>query len=187
VVVLAGPNGAGKSTGAARLLRGTLAVEEFVNADTIASGLSAYRAQEAAVAAGRILLARLDFLARRRRDFAFETTLAGLGHVRRLQTLGASGYRRHLVFLTLPDPDLAVARVAERVREGGHDVPDEVVRRRFTAGLRNLCRLYLDRVDSWQIYDNAGAGPRPIASQAAPGALTVADAAAWKHLAEVAR
>ena len=188
VVVLAGPNGAGKSTGAARLLWGTLAVEEFVNADTIASGISAYRAQDVAVAAGRIMLERLDFLARERLDFAFETTLAGRGHYRRLQVLGDSGYRRHLVFLSLPDADLAVARVSERVREGGHDVPDHVVRRRFAWGLRNLLGLYLEAVDSWQVYDNSGVGePRLLAAQAAHGEPRVSDADAWEHLQEVAR
>ncbi len=121
-VLLAGPNGAGKSTSAARLLKGTLAGEEFVNADTIAQGLSAYRPEAAAVAAGRVMLARLRFLAAARRDFAFETTLAGLGHGQWLRQLRSSGYRGHLVFLALPSPALAVARVAERVRQGGHHV-----------------------------------------------------------------
>ena len=119
VVVLAGPNGAGKSTSAAHLLRGALSVNEFVNADTIAQGLSAYRPETAAVAAGRVMLERLRFLARERRDFAFETTLAGRGHVHWLHGLRSSGFRVHLIFLSLPDPDLAVARVAERVRQGG--------------------------------------------------------------------
>lgn len=188
VVVLAGPNGAGKSTGAARLLRGTLAVEEFVNADTIASGLSAYRAQEVAVAAGRIMLQRLDYLSRERRDFAFETTLAGRGHHRRLKALGDSGYRRHLVFLSLPDADLAVARVSERVRAGGHHVPEKVVRRRFAWGLRNLFELYLDGVDSWQIYDNSGAGQLQLLAARAPHAEPmVADADRWAHLQEIGR
>ena len=121
VVVLAGPNGAGKSTSAAHLLRGALAVDEFVNADTIAQGLSAYRPESAAVTAGRVMLDRLRFLARERRDFAFETTLAGRGHARWLQSLRAAGYRAHLIFLALPAAELAVARVAERVRQGGHD------------------------------------------------------------------
>lgn len=99
VVVLAGPNGAGKSTSAAHLLRGALAVDEFVNADTIAQGLSAYRPESAAVTAGRVMLDRLRFLAHEHRDFAFETTLAGRGHARWLQNLRAEGYRAHLIFL----------------------------------------------------------------------------------------
>lgn len=185
VVLLAGPNGAGKSTSAPYLLRGALKVGEFVNADTIAQGLSAYRPDAAAVAAGRILIERLRFLARERRDFAFETTLAGHGHARWLRDLRASGYRAHLIFLSLPDPDLAVARVSERVRQGGHHVPDDVVRRRFFSGLKNLFTRYPDEVDSWQVYDNADVtDPRLIASRAFGKPSVIADAASWEHLKE---
>jgi len=183
VVPLAGPNGAGKSTSSARVLRGALAVEEFVNADVIAQGLSAYRAEAAAVAAGRVMLERLRFLARERRDFAFETTLAGRGHAGWISELRASGYRAHLVFLSLPSADLAVARVAERVRQGGHAVPEDVVRRRFAAGLRNLFGLYRDAVDAWHVYDNADlAGPRLIASGATGEPPILTDPAAWGNL-----
>lgn len=183
VVVLAGPNGAGKSTSAARLLRGALAVEEFVNADTIALGLSAYRPEDAAIAAGRVMLERLRFLARHRRDFAFETTLAGLGHARWLRKLRASGWHVHLIFLSLPEPELAIARVAERVRRGGHRVPEDVVRRRFRAGLGNLFERYPAVVDSWQIYDNAElAGPRLIASRGAGLPPEIADRVSYDSL-----
>jgi len=188
VVVLAGPNGAGKSTSAARLLRGALAVEEFVNADTIAAGLSAYRPEAAAIAAGRIMLERLNFLARRRGDFAFETTLSGRGHARWLRQLRAVGYRVHLIFLSLPDPDLAVARVAERVRHGGHNVPEPVVRRRFASGLTNLFTCYSDAVDSWQLFDNADlTGPRLIASRAGGTPPVIASADALENLKEQQR
>ena len=188
VVVLAGPNGAGKSTSAARLLPEALSVEEFVNADTIAQGLSAYRPEAAAVAAGRVMLERLHFLARERRDFAFETTLAGRGHARWLRELRASGYRVHLIFVSLPDPELAVARVAERVRQGGHHVPEDVVRRRFATGLTNLLTRYSGLVDSWQVYDNADlAGPRLIASRAAGMNAVIADPNAWENLTEKKR
>lgn len=183
VVLLAGPNGAGKSTSAARLLHGALAVEEFVNADTIAQGLSAYRPEAAAVAAGRVMLERLRLLARERRDFAFETTLAGQGHARWLRALRSSGYRAHLIFLSLPSADLAVARVAARVRQGGHHVPEDIVRRRFAGGLGNLFTCYPDVVDSWQVYDNAElTGPRLIASRAAGRTVVIADPNAWEHL-----
>jgi predicted ABC-type ATPase len=183
VVVLGGSNGAGKSTTAARLLRGALSVNEFVNADTIAQGLSAYRPESAAIAAGRVMLARLRYLARIREDFAFETTLAGRGHARWLESLRAAGYRVHLTFLWLPSPDLAVARVAERVRSGGHGVPEQVVRRRFAAGLRNLVTCYLDVVDSWQIYDNSGMDePLLIASREAGASPEIVDSEAWQAL-----
>jgi predicted ABC-type ATPase len=188
VVVLAGPNGAGKSTSAARLLRRALAVEEFVNADTIAQGLSAFRPEAAAVTAGRVMLERLRLLARERRNFAFETTLAGRGHARWLRDLRDAGYRTHLIFLSLPDPTLAVARVAERVRQGGHHVPEDVVRRRFAAGLTNLLAHYSGLVDSWQVYDNADmTGPRLIASRAAGMHPVIADPSAWKSLKEQER
>ena len=185
VVVLAGPNGAGKSTTAPHLLRGAYSVDEFVNADTIALGLSAYRPEAVAVAAGRVMLERVRHLAAARRDFAFETTLAGRGHARWLRQLRTSGYRAHLIFLSLPNPELAVARVAERVREGGHHVPEEVVRRRFVAGVTNLFRLYLDSVGSWQVYDNADLpGPRLVASRGGGQKLNVVDPVAWDRLKE---
>lgn len=186
VVVLAGPNGAGKSTSAAHLLRGALAVDEFVNADTIAQGLSAYRPESAAVTAGRVMLDRLRYLARERRDFAFETTLAGRGHARWLQNVRAAGYRAHLIFLALPAAELALARVAERVRQGGHDVPEPVVRRRFVAGLHNFFEVYRTIVDGWHMYDNSTVtGPRLIAHGAAGAPTTVADQAAWRRLEEL--
>jgi predicted ABC-type ATPase len=186
VVVLAGPNGAGKSTSATHLLRGALAVDEFVNADTIAQGLSAYRPQSAAVTAGRVMLDRVRFLARERRDFAFETTLSGRGHARWLQDLRAADYHAHLIFLALPAAELAVARVAERVRQGGHDVPEAVVRRRFVAGLRNFFKVYRTIVDGWHMYDNSTVtGPRLIAHGAAGAPSMVADQAAWRRLEEL--
>jgi predicted ABC-type ATPase len=185
VVVLAGANGAGKSTSAPYLLKEALAVDEFVNADTIAQGLSAYRPEAAAVAAGRVMLERLRTLARAQRDFAFETTLSGLSYVRWLRYLRSDGYRAHLVFLSLPSPELAIARVADRVRRGGHHVPDEVIRRRFVAGVRNLFAVYMDAVDAWTIYDNADVvSPRLVASRAVGASTVIADAATWNALKE---
>jgi predicted ABC-type ATPase len=134
VVVLGGPNGSGKSTAAPRLLQGSLKVDEFVNADTLALGLSAFRPEDVAIEAGRITLARLDALASQHRSFAFESTLASQSLARRLERLKKAGYTVHIVYLWLPDVDLAVARVAERVRSGGHDVPVDAIRRRFKRG-----------------------------------------------------
>ena len=139
VVILAGPNGAGKSTAAPALLQGALAVDEFVNADVIARGLSAFEPDRVAIAAGRIMLARLDELAAQRVDFAFETTLATRSFAPWLLGLTLSGYDVHLFFLWLSSADLAVARVADRVRAGGHHVPEAVVRRRYSAG-QGSCR-----------------------------------------------
>lgn len=186
-VVLAGPNGAGKSSTATRLLRGALAVDEFVNVDTIAAGLSAYRPESAAITAGRVMLDRVRFLAHQRRDFAFETTLAGRRHARWLRALRTTGFHIHMIFLSLPTPDLAIARVRERVRRGGHSVPESVVRRRFAAGLKNFFGLYQAVVDGWHLYDNSDfSGPRLIALRTAVAAIVVVDRPAWNHLQELA-
>ncbi len=155
VVVIAGPNGAGKTTSASRLLQDALAVHEFVNADTIAAGLSAFRPESVSFAAGRLMLRRMKALATANTDFAFETTLASRSFAPWLKELQEKGYRVHLMMLTLPTPDLAVARVATRVRLGGHHVSEEVVRRRFHAGLKNFFRLYRPLAFSWQLLDNA--------------------------------
>jgi predicted ABC-type ATPase len=184
VVVVASPNGAGKMTTTPNLLQGALAVSEFVNVDSIAQGLSAFRPDSVALAAGRIMLARIEQLALTRQDFAFETTLAGVDYARRLKVLMSSGYRAHLAFLSLPSPELAIARVAERVRLGGHNVPEGVIRRRFAAGLRNLFGLYQDAVDTWQLYDNADIHrPGLIASRDAGGNAEVLDREGWENLA----
>lgn len=183
VVVLAGPNGAGKSTSAGLILRDALTVSEFVNADSIAAGLSAFRPETVAVTAGRIMLARVSTLAAARIDFAFETTLASRTFAPRLEAMRQAGYEVHLAFLSLPSPDLAVARVAERVAMGGHDVAEPIVRRRFVAGLRNFFALYQPLADAWQVWDNSVlGGPRLIASSSEKGAAIVQDPTAWHHL-----
>src|SRR5262245_30616107 len=184
-VVVAGPNGAGKSTMAPRLLQEALAVSEFVNADAIAAGLSAFRPDSVAMSAGRAMLTRVRALALARVDFAFETTLASRSFAPWLARLRASEYRVHLIFLSLSGPDLAVARIAERVRRGGHDVPEVVVRRRFAAGLDNFFELYRVLADTWQMFDNsADDAPRLIASGRAGRPPAVVDAAAWMRLQE---
>ena len=188
VVVVGGPNGAGKSTTAPRLLRDALAVTEFINADAIAAGLSAFRPESVAFAAGRLMLRRIRSLALAGHDFAFETTLASRVFGPLLRRLRASGYRVQLAFLSLPNADLAVARVAERVRAGGHDVPAPVIRRRFSAGLGNLFGTYLDIADVWQVFDNSAlTAPRVIASKLPPDEPRIFDADAWRNLVELAQ
>ena len=187
VVILAGPNGAGKSTVAPALLRGALAVNEFVNADVIASGLSAFDPDSAAIAAGRVMLARIRELASQRVNFAFETTLASRSFAPWLRQLVTSGYSAHLVFLWLPSADFAVDRVAERVRAGGHNVPPETVRRRYAAGLRNFFQLYEPLVSGWVLYDSSGPVPRPVAEGLASHPPTVYDRDVWAAAQEQAR
>jgi predicted ABC-type ATPase len=183
VVILAGPNGAGKSTVASSLLQGAFEVDEFVNADTLASGLSAFRPETVAPAAGRLMLSRLEALARQRADFAFETTLAARTYVPWLRTLRADGYRVHIVFLALPDAESAVLRVTERVARGGHDIPPDVVRRRYAAGLCNFHELYRSLASSWRLYDNSHrAGPILVAEQRYDGALVILAADTWARM-----
>ena len=183
VIALAGPNGAGKSTTGPDLLKDTLGITEFVNADLIAQGLSPFAPDRAAVAAGRIMLDRLRHLARQRTTFAFETTLSGLAYVRWITGLIDSGYHFHVVFLWLPSAEHAIARVADRVRRGGHHVPDEIVRRRYHGGLRNFLRLFRPLATTWRLYDNAsGDRPQLVAKGGTASELRIADESIWHQV-----
>jgi len=164
IVVVGGPNGAGKTTTAPFLLRDALGVREYVNADPIAAGLSAFAQESVAIAAGRVMLARMDELARQRVSFGFETTLASRSFVPWVRLRLAEGYTVHLVFLWLASPELALARVARRVELGGHSVADDVVRRRYATGLRNFFELYRPIMSTWRVYDSSDLpDPRLIA------------------------
>jgi predicted ABC-type ATPase len=155
-IVIAGPNGAGKTTFAREYLPKVAGVIQFVNADLIAQGLSPLEPQFAALAAGRLLLQRVSALAATRADFAFESTLSGLTYARQLRSWKADGYRIEIVYLRLRSPQLALRRIAARVRQGGHNVPRADVLRRFTRGWENFERLYRPLADEWTIYDNSG-------------------------------
>ena len=165
VVVVAGPNGAGKSTVAPALLEGALGVTEFVDADQIARGLSGFNPEGVAIAAGRVMLARLRELSQQRVSFAFETTLASRSTAGWLDDLTVSGYAAHVVFLWLPSADFALQRVRDRVRSGGHNVPEETVRRRYAKGIQNFFDLYQDRVETWRVYDASGLEPTMAAAR----------------------
>ena len=183
--MVAGPNGAGKSTAARRLLRDALAVREFVNADTIAAGLSAFRPESVAIAAGRIMLTRMRALAATREDFAFETTLASRSFGPCLAGLQQGGYHVHLLFLWLRSPELAVSRVAERRRLGGHDVPGDVIRRRYQAGMSNFFELYLPLANSRQLFDNSEPGrPRLVAAGEGDAVSVGENGETWRRLKE---
>jgi predicted ABC-type ATPase len=185
VVVLAGPNGAGKSTTAPRVLRDALAVHEFVNADTIAAGLSAFSPEAVAVPAGRVMLRRMRELALEQRDFAFETTLASRSFAPWLQQLQSTGYLFHLVYLWLPSADLAISRVRERVRRGGHSIAEGVIRRRYERSLSNFFNLYRPFADSWIMLDNtAQPDPRAIAWRNVGGPIQIVTAGPWQALRE---
>ena len=163
--IIAGPNGAGKSTYVKRFLLQQMRCREFVNADLIAAGLSPFAPDTAAFEAGRIMLRRLDQLFRSRQDFAFETTLTGHGYVGLLQEMRAAGYRIRLDYLWIPELDITRARVKQRVRKGGHDIPDKVQQRRFGKGLRLLLEHYRPLVHYWRLYDNTGRNPHLVVEE----------------------
>lgn len=159
ILIIAGPNGAGKTTFARSFLPEEAQCLRFINADLIAAGLSPFAPEAAAIKAGRLMLEEIAACAQRGESFAFETTLSGLGYLRHIEQWRAMGYHISLFFLRLPDVETAMARVAGRVRQGGHNIPEAVICRRFAAGLRNFDQHYKAKVDTWAIYDNADLQP----------------------------
>ena len=159
IVIIAGPNGAGKTTFAKEYLPNEAGCPDFVNADLIAAGLSPFRPEFAAVHAGRLMLQEIKSRVRQRKSFAFETTLSGHSYAQKIPQWQALGYHVKLIFLNLPSADMAIARVTARVAQGGHNVPEAVIRRRFSAGLSNFDKIYKKTVDAWILYDNSGSVP----------------------------
>ncbi|MFZ4622881.1 MAG: zeta toxin family protein [Rhodoferax sp.] len=159
IIIIAGPNGAGKTTFAREFLPQEAGCPVFVNADLIAAGLSPFAPERAAIQAGRLTLEAIAQHIARRESFAFETTLSGKAYARQIPQWRQRGYRVELFFLSLPSADMAVQRVAERVRQGGHDIPEATIRRRFDAGLRLFFEVYRPLVDPWVLYDNSGDEP----------------------------
>lgn len=180
VVIIAGPNGAGKSTLAPFLLRDALNLREYVNADPIALGLSGFDPASVALKAGRVMINRLHDLAEQRKSFAFETTLATRSYSRWIESLQRRGYNFQLIFLSLQTGQLAVRRVRERVQSGGHDVPEEVVMRRYTRGIENFWAIYQPLADVWSVYDNSHTSqPTLIASGGRDRRLEVLQSDIW--------
>jgi predicted ABC-type ATPase len=165
IYIIAGPNGAGKTTFAKKFLPDYAKCQHFVNADLIAYGLSPFSPRIAAMKAGRLVLEQIHDMADKNVDFAFETTLSGKSYVNFLKEVKRKGYYLHFFFLWIPSPELALARIKDRVAEGGHDVPAGDVRRRFGRGIQNLFRFYGPLLDSWMFFDNAGSVPHLIAEE----------------------
>jgi predicted ABC-type ATPase len=172
VYVIAGPNGAGKSTFASEFLPDFVHCREFLNADLIAAGLSPFAPETQNLRAGRLLLERIRELTSELADFGFETTLSGRTYVKLLRDMWAAGYRVVLFFLWLPNAEMAVIRVDNRAKEGGHRVPEDDIRRRYAAGVRNLVRLYRPILDGWWLYDASRLPPRLVAFEE-QGQLTI--------------
>lgn len=165
IYIIAGPNGSGKTTFAKMFLPGYVKCPNFVNADLIAQGLAPFEPRAASIKAGKLVLQQIQEYAKRGIDFAFETTLSGRSYVSLLAELRAKGYALHVFFLWLPGAELAIARIKERVQEGGHNVPAEDVRRRFVRGINNFFTLYEPLLDSWMLFDNSKAIPVLIAKR----------------------
>ena len=166
VYLVAGPNGAGKTTFATEFLPSFANCKEFLNADLIAAGLSPFNPESQNLRAGRLLLERIEELATQCVDFGFETTLSGRTYAKLLSDLKARGYRTVLYFLWLPGEELAISRVANRVQQGGHNVPPLDIRRRYWAGIKNLFQLYMPLLDRWLLYDASQSPPSLIAFEA---------------------
>ena len=156
-IIIAGPNGAGKTTFAREFLPNEAGLPTFINADLITAGLNPFRPESGAFQAGRLMLSLIDQYVQRGESFAFETTLNGRGYARSIPRWQELGYSVTIVHLRLTTPEMAVARVRRRVAEGGHAIPEEVILRRFHAGLNNFENIYRGLADEWAVYDNSGA------------------------------
>lgn len=162
IIIIAGPNGAGKTTFAEEFLPNEADCPIFINADLIAVGLAPFDPDRAAIKSGRLMLEEIYDHVRRCESFSFETTLSGRGYARHIPVWRKQGFAVKLFFLRLATPELACARVAQRVKAGGHNVPEETIRRRFAAGLRNFDEIYKPIVNEWALYDNSFTTPTLI-------------------------
>ncbi|HEY0078620.1 MAG TPA: zeta toxin family protein [Pyrinomonadaceae bacterium] len=187
IIIIAGANGAGKSALAPFLLRDKFGLTEYVNADAIALGLSAFRPESAALEAGRIMLRRLRQLADEGCSFAFETTLSTRSYAAWLRRLKQQGYNFHLLFIWLRSPELAVERVKERVSLGGHNVPEHIIRRRYEKGVRNFFSLYCRLADSWVVYDNSISGRWLRVAAGKRAVISVIEESLWHQFKEAAK
>jgi predicted ABC-type ATPase len=180
--IIAGCNGAGKTTASFTILPEILNCYEFVNADEIARGLSPFQPEKVAVEAGRIMLKRIEELFKLKVDFAFETTFASKTYKEKVLYAQANGYKVTLLFFWLNSVELAIERVLSRVSKGGHNIPKDIIKRRYTSGLINLFEIYLPLVDDFMIVDNSDTDYYIIAEGSKNGEITINDASKWEQL-----
>lgn len=179
--IIAGCNGAGKTTASYTILPEILDCKEFVNADEIARGISPFQPEKAGIEAGRLMLKRINMLLASGESFAFETTLSTRSYVQFIERAKKLDYQVSCLFFWLYSEDLAISRVQTRVKEGGHHIPEDVIRRRYQKGLKNLFNLYLARVDNWLVVDNSGNDYKIIA-EGAFNEETIHNIALWEDL-----
>ena len=186
IYIIAGSNGSGKTTFAKEFLPDYVRCRHFINSDLIAQGLSPFSPQVAAMKAGRLVLERINDLARQGFDFGFETTLSGKSYINRLKDLKRSGYSLHLFFLWIPSVELAAARIKDRVAAGGHNVPTQDVRRRFSRGICNFFKFYRPLLDSWILLNNSSIKPSLIAKER-KNQLTIIDKVLFAKISKIVR
>ena len=180
--IIAGCNGAGKTTASYTVLPKILDCREFVNADEIARGLSPFNPNSVAIEAGKLMLLRIHELLDKGETFAIETTLATKSYIHLVRQAHTRGYSVSLLFFWLRDPALATQRVAERVQNGGHTIPQDVINRRYVAGIQNLFNLYMNIVDSWSIYDNSTNPRRKVATGGKSVETEIIDCVIFKQI-----
>ncbi|MBF8965712.1 zeta toxin family protein [Pontibacter sp. FD36] len=183
--IISGCNGAGKTTASFTVLPEMLGCREFVNADEIARGLSPFQPEKVAVEAGRIMLQRIDELLRKKEDFAIETTLATRSYAQTIKKARESGYNVTLVYFWLASPELAIQRVKNRVAEGGHNIPEDVIRRRYKKGVKNLFELFIPICDYWIIIDNSQTPYNIVAEGQEEQELKIQNQSVWEKLKEL--
>jgi predicted ABC-type ATPase len=181
--IISGCNGAGKTTASYTILPEILDCKEFVNADEIARGLSPFRPEKAGIEAGRLMLKRIKLLLESGEDFAFETTLSTKSYVNFIEKAKEGNYQVTCLFFWLHSVELAISRVETRVNEGGHHIPEDVIRRRYKNGLSNFFNLFLPRVDNWLFVNNSG-DTYEIIAEGTMDEITVNNRQQWEELKE---
>ncbi|NOT52606.1 MAG: zeta toxin [Chitinophagaceae bacterium] len=182
--IIAGPNGAGKTTASYTLLPDMLDCREFVNADEIARGLSPFNPESMAFEAGRIMLQRIEQLIDSKTTFAFETTLTTLSYSGMIERCRKKDYTIVMLFLWLSSPELAIERVRYRVTNGGHNIPEDVIRRRYRKGLKNFVALFMPLCDEWMVADNSADKPEPVAEGIKEKTPMIHNRGIWKKILE---
>ena len=183
IYIISGCNGVGKTTASMTILPEFLDCQEFVNADMIASGLSPFQPEKVAFEAGRIMLERIDFLMQTNQSFAIETTLATKSYKNKLLKAIENGYQIKLLFFWLPSYEMAIDRVAIRVSEGGHNIPKDIIKRRYFRGIENLFNIYLPLCTTWLIFDNENE-PKLIAEKNNSGEIIIANKLKWSLISK---
>ena len=183
--IISGANGSGKTTTAKQILPYFLNVYEYLNADEIAAGLSPFRPESVAIQAGKLMLKRLNYFVEHQTDFAFETTLSGLNYLRFLKKCQTQNYQINLIYFWLHSPDLAIARVRQRVASGGHNIPEETIIRCYYRGQKNLIQSYLVLCQTWIIYDNSTFPSQLVATYNPEQQITLYQAEIWEQIQRI--